>query len=189
MLTGHLPLTFRTPPVSPPQTSYLTGLRRVCSLEFRPHLTGSPDSGLADPLLGVSGSERSLLPQSAIYNWSCGHFSKPLLGGADANGEIAAQREEKEKFALEHIVKCQHSCKLFLSVSYVLFYTYTNYLNRNATFSCPQPAISGLNNIPIANWDTKFEMGTKTALLHPFSPIVIAADENERIRYSNFCMA
>jgi len=116
MLTGHLPLTFRTPPVSPPQTSYLTGLRRVCSLELRPHLLGSPDSGLADPILGVSGSERSLLPQSTIYNWSCGHFSKPLLGGADANEEIAAQREEKKKFSLEHIAKCQHSCKLFLSV-------------------------------------------------------------------------
>lgn len=70
----------------------------------------SPDSGLADPLVSVSGSERSLLPQSTIYNWSCGHFSKPLLGGADGNEEIAAQREEKEKFALEQISKCQHSC-------------------------------------------------------------------------------
>jgi len=156
MHTGHLPLTFRTPPVSPPQTSYLTGLRRVCSLELRPHLLGSPDSGLADPILGVSGSERSLLPQSTIYNWSCGHFSKPLLGGADANEEIAAQREEKKKFSLEHIAKCQHS------------------------------SISGLSNIPIANWDTKFETGTKTALLHPFSPIVVAADENERIRVWNY---
>ncbi|KAG7553698.1 WD40 repeat [Arabidopsis suecica] len=156
MHTGHLPLTFRTPPVSPPQTSYLTGLRRVCSLELRPHLLGSPDSGLADPLLGVSGSERSLLPQSTIYNWSCGYFSKPLLGGADANEEIVGQREEKEKFSLDHIAKCQHS------------------------------SISGINNIPIANWDTKFETGTKTALLHPFSPIVVAADENERIRVWNY---
>ncbi|KAL1213284.1 Regulatory-associated protein of TOR 2 [Cardamine amara subsp. amara] len=156
MHTGHRPLTFRTPPVSPPQTSYLSGMRRVCSLEFRPQPAGSPDSRLADQISGGSGSERSLLPQSTIYNWSCGHFSKPLLGGADANEEIAAQREEKEKFALEHIAKCQHS------------------------------SISGLNNIPIANWDTKFEMGTKTALLHPFSPIVVAADENERIRVWNY---
>nr|POF11145.1 regulatory-associated protein of tor 2 [Quercus suber] len=64
---GRLPLTtFPTPPVSPPRPSYLTGMRRVCSLEFRPHLINSPDSGLADPLLGSGGpsgaSERSLLP-------------------------------------------------------------------------------------------------------------------------------
>ncbi|XP_019058409.1 PREDICTED: regulatory-associated protein of TOR 1-like isoform X3 [Tarenaya hassleriana] len=156
MHSGHLPLTFRTPPVSPPRASYLTGLRRVCSLEFRPHLLGSPDSGLADPLLGTSGSERSLLPQSTVYNWSCGHFSKPLLSGADDSEQIVARREEKEKFALEHIAKCQHS------------------------------SISKLNNNPIANWDTKFETGTKTSLLHPFSPIVIAADENERIRVWNY---
>ncbi|KAG7576530.1 WD40 repeat [Arabidopsis thaliana x Arabidopsis arenosa] len=156
MHAGNLPLSFRTPPVSPPRTNYLSGLRRVCSLEFRPHLLSSPDSGLADPLLGVSGSERSLLPLSTIYSWSCGHFSKPLLGGADASQEIAAKREEREKFALEHIAKCQHS------------------------------SISKLNNNPIANWDTRFETGTKTALLHPFSPIVVAADENERIRVWNY---
>ena len=109
LTTGNLPLSFRTPPVSPPRTNYL--LRRVCSLEFKPHLLGSPDSGLADPPLGVSGSERSLLPLSTIYSWSCGHFSKPLLGGTDASQEIVTKREEKEKFALEHIAKCQHSCK------------------------------------------------------------------------------
>lgn len=51
------------------------------------------------------------------------------------------------------------------------------------------PAISKLNNNPIANWDTRFETGTKTALLHPFSPIVVAADENERIRYESFIRA
>jgi len=39
--------------------------------------------------------------------------------------------------------------------------------------------VSRLTN-PIAKWDIK---GTQTALLQPFSPIVIAADENERIRY------
>ncbi|KAF2610644.1 hypothetical protein F2Q70_00009766 [Brassica cretica] len=154
MHAGNLPLSFRTPPVSPPRTNYL--LRRVCSLEFKPHLLGSPDSGLADPPLGVSGSERSLLPLSTIYSWSCGHFSKPLLGGTDASQEIVTKREEKEKFALEHIAKCQHS------------------------------SISKLSNNPIANWDTRFETGTKTALLHPFSPIVVAADENERIRVWNY---
>jgi len=34
----------------------------------------------------------------------------------------------------------------------------------------------------IASWDTRFELGTKAALLLPFSPIVVAADENEQIR-------
>ncbi|KAK7395012.1 hypothetical protein VNO78_15553 [Psophocarpus tetragonolobus] len=152
---GHLPLTFRTPPVSPPRPSYITGMRRVCSLEFRPHLMNSPDSGLADPLLGSRGasgtSDRSFLPQSTIYSWSCGHFSKPLLTAADDSEEVLARREEREKFALEHIAKCQHS------------------------------AVSRLTN-PIAKWDIK---GTQTALLQPFSPIVIAADENERIRIWN----
>ncbi|KAL3633363.1 Regulatory-associated protein of TOR 1 [Castilleja foliolosa] len=156
---GHLPLTFRTPPVSPPRPSYLTGMRRVCSLEFRPHLMNSPDSGLADPLLaspGTSGAaERSFLPQSMIYNWSCGHFSKPLLTPMDDTEDIIARREEREKLALDHIVKCQHS------------------------------SVSKLQN-QIASWDTKFETGTKTALLQPFSPVVIASDENERIRVWNY---
>ncbi|XP_048319912.1 regulatory-associated protein of TOR 1 isoform X1 [Ziziphus jujuba] len=156
---GHMPLTFRTPPVSPPRPSYLTGMRRVCSLEFRPNLMSSPDSGLADPLIGSAGStsasERSFLPQSTIYNWSCGHFSKPLLTVGDDSEEILARREERERFALEHIAKCQHS------------------------------SVSKFSN-QIASWDTKFETGTKTILLQPFSPIVIAADENERIRVWNY---
>lgn len=48
-------------------------------------------------------------------------------------------------------------------------------------------AVSKLN-YQIASWDTKFETGTKTALMQPFSPIVIAADENERIRYFICCL-
>lgn len=36
---------------------------------------------------------------------------------------------------------------------------------------------------PIARWDTRFETGAKTAVLQPFSPIVIASDESEQIRY------
>ncbi|XP_077222936.1 regulatory-associated protein of TOR 1-like isoform X3 [Tasmannia lanceolata] len=159
MNAGHLPLTFRTPPVSPPRPNYLTGMRRVLSLEFRPQQLNSPDSGLADPLIGSVGSsgvsERSLLPQSTIYNWSCGHFSRPLLTAMDDNEEILSRREEKEKFALDRIAKCQHS------------------------------SLSKLSN-QIAIWDTKFESGTKTALLQPFSPIVIAADESERIRVWNY---
>ncbi|KAF9598927.1 hypothetical protein IFM89_033125 [Coptis chinensis] len=114
MNAGHLPLTFRTPPVSPPRQNFLTGMRRVCSLEFRPHLLNSPDSGLADPLLGAASSgvsECSLLPQSTIYNWSCGHFSRPLLTAADDNEEILSKREQKEKLALDRIAKCQRSCE------------------------------------------------------------------------------
>ncbi|XP_020242344.1 regulatory-associated protein of TOR 2 isoform X2 [Asparagus officinalis] len=155
---GHLPMTFRTPPVSPPKQNYLTGLRRVCSLEFRPHLLNSPESGLADPLLGSvgpSGSSESLLPQSTIYNWSCGHFSRPLLTAADDNEEIIVRREDREKIALDRIAKCQHC------------------------------SVSTLNN-QIASWDTRFETGTKATLLLPFSPIVVAADENERIRVWNY---
>lgn len=50
-------------------------------------------------------------------------------------------------------------------------------------------AVSRLNNNnQIASWDTKFETGTRTILLQPFTPVVIAADENERIRYANFLL-
>ena len=51
-------------------------------------------------------------------------------------------------------------------------------------FSFSWSAVSNLKN-RIANLDTKFETGTKTALLQPFSPIVVAADENERIRQAS----
>ncbi|CAN1303359.1 Regulatory-associated protein of TOR 1 [Linum perenne] len=151
MNAGHLPLTFRTPPVSPPRNSYL---RRVCSLDLGPHLMNSP-SGLAAPLMDSSGasgfSEHSLLPQSTIYNWSAAHFSKSLLTATDDTEEIVIRREEREKFALEHIAK----------------------------------SVGKLNN-QIAGWDTKFEAGTRATLLHPFSPIVVAADDNERIRVWNY---
>ncbi|KAL9673526.1 hypothetical protein QQ045_029785 [Rhodiola kirilowii] len=156
---GHLPISFRTPPVSPPRSSYLSGMRRVCSLEFRPSMLNPPDSGLADPILGSGGSakvsERSLLPQSAIYNWSCGHFSRPLLPTADDSVYITFKREEREKMVIDHIVKCQRS------------------------------SVSQLSE-PIARWDTKFETGAKTAVLQPFSPIVVASDESEQIRVWNY---
>ncbi|MQM11366.1 hypothetical protein Taro_044270 [Colocasia esculenta] len=159
MSAGHLPLTFRTPPVSPPRQNFLSGMRRVCSLDFRQHQLNSPDSGLADPLLGSSGclgaSERSLLPQSTIYNWSCGHFSRPLLTATDDNEDILSKREDRERYALDRIGRCQHS--------------------SGSKFSNQ-----------IASWDTRFETGTKAALLLPFSPVVVAADENERIRVWNY---
>ncbi|KAI7745102.1 hypothetical protein M8C21_017802, partial [Ambrosia artemisiifolia] len=111
--SSHLPLTFRTPPVSPPRPSYMTGIRRVCSLEFRPHLM---DSGLADSLLGSHGvtgsSDRSFLPQSTIYNWSCSHFSKPLLIATDEADEIANKREDRETIVFDHITKCQPGTNL-----------------------------------------------------------------------------
>lgn len=97
----------------------------------------SPDSGLADPLLGSGGtsgaSERSVPPQSTIYNWSCGHFSKPLLIAADDSKEILTRREEREKFALEHIAKCQHSC-LFSSLILLLFFHLLFSLNSVLAF-------------------------------------------------------
>jgi hypothetical protein len=43
--------------------------------------------------------------------------------------------------------------------------------------------VSKLNN-PNASWDTRFKTGSKTILLKPFSPIVIAAGESEWIRYA-----
>ncbi|KAI3759926.1 hypothetical protein L1987_50313 [Smallanthus sonchifolius] len=44
---------------------------------------------------------------------------------------------------------------------------------------------SDLQN-PIARWDTNFQTGAKTALLLPFSPIVVAADDGECIRVWNY---
>ncbi|CAL4897253.1 unnamed protein product [Urochloa decumbens] len=157
MNSGNFSKAFRTPPVSPPQHDYLPGLRRVCSMEFKPHPMNSPE-GLADPLLSSatapSNAELSILHQSTIYNWSCGHFSRPLLTGSDDNEEANARREEREQIALDCIAKCQRS-------------------------SCKMTS-------QIASWDTRFELGTKAALLLPFSPIVIAADENEQIRVWNY---
>uniref|UniRef100_A0A7N0T3I6 Raptor N-terminal CASPase-like domain-containing protein n=1 Tax=Kalanchoe fedtschenkoi TaxID=63787 RepID=A0A7N0T3I6_KALFE len=159
MSGGHLPLSFRTPPVSPPRSSYFTGMRRVCSLEFRPNLLDPPDSGLGDPFLGSDGApkvfDRSFLSQSVIYNWSCGHFSRPLLATNDERGHTTSKREDKEKIVLDHIVKCQRS------------------------------SVSQLSE-PIARWDTKFQTGAKTAVLQPFSPVVVAADESEQIRVWNY---
>ncbi|KAJ0668850.1 putative regulatory associated protein of TOR [Helianthus annuus] len=87
-------------------------MRRVCSLEFRPHLM---DSGLADPLLGSPGvsrsaSDRSFLLQSTIYNWSCSPFSKPHLTATNGADEFAIKREKRENLTLNHITKCQCAC-------------------------------------------------------------------------------
>lgn len=155
--SGNLPITFRTPPASPPTRSYLTGMRRVCSLEFSPHMR-TADAGLADSILasgGSSSSERCLLPQSTIYSWSCGHYSRPLLSPAHDDEEALARREERERLTLERIAKCQHS------------------------------GVSKISD-QIASWDTGYEVGMKSVLLHPFIPIVIVADEKETVRIWNY---
>ncbi|AQK56955.1 Regulatory-associated protein of TOR 1 [Zea mays] len=159
MNSGSNSMKFMTPPVSPPQHDYLLlGLRRVCSMEFGQHPINSPD-GFANLLLssatGPSNAELKKLPESTIYNWSCGHFSRPLLTASDDNEETNARREERERIALDFITKCQRSsaCKI---------------------------------TSQIASWDTRFELGTKAALLLPFSPIVVAADENEKISVWNY---
>ncbi|KAE8056127.1 hypothetical protein FH972_012921 [Carpinus fangiana] len=58
MNAGHLPLTFQTPPVSPPRPNFLAGMgmQIVYSLEFKPHVLNFPETGLADPLLGAGAS-------------------------------------------------------------------------------------------------------------------------------------
>uniref|UniRef100_A0A0E0R389 Raptor N-terminal CASPase-like domain-containing protein n=1 Tax=Oryza rufipogon TaxID=4529 RepID=A0A0E0R389_ORYRU len=116
------------------------------------------DMNSADPLLSSSAAPSNMgldiLPQSLIYRWSCGHFSRPLLTGSDDNEEANARREERERIAMDCIAKCQRS-------------------------SCKMTS-------QIASWDTRFELGTKASLLLPFSPIVVAADENEQIRVWNY---
>jgi len=138
MNSANFSIAFRMPPVSPPQHDFLTGLRRVCSMEFKSHHMNSPE-GLADPLLSSaeapSNAELSILLQSTIYNWSCGHFSRPLLTDSDDNEEANAIREEGEQIALDCIVKCQHSCMLsdtLASITLLLLY------NDNNIAFCPK---------------------------------------------------
>jgi len=92
-------------------------------MEFGQHPINSPDD-LADPLLSSaaapSNAELCILPQSTIYNWSCGHFSRPLLTGSDDNEEANARREERERVALDYIAKCQRSCMwTYISLHYI----------------------------------------------------------------------
>ncbi|KAI8557185.1 hypothetical protein RHMOL_Rhmol05G0316600 [Rhododendron molle] len=50
---------------------------------------------------------------------------------------------------------------------------------------CQRTSINKLHD-QITSRDTKFETSTKTILLQPFNPVVIAADETERIRIWNY---
>jgi regulator-associated protein of mTOR len=73
---------------------------------------GMLTSGLSAVTL-EAGSNGLLLPESTIYKWSCGHFSRPLLESShDDEEEIIARREMREKGALNGIARCQHSSKL-----------------------------------------------------------------------------
>ncbi|KAL2653954.1 hypothetical protein R1flu_022082 [Riccia fluitans] len=111
--------------------------------------SGAP-TGLA------SVSMEATVPTSALYSWSCGHFSRPLLEPVQEDeDEVLARRDERERVALDGMSKCQHS-----SVSKV--------------------------SDQIASWDTDSEMGTKAVLLHPFMPLVCIADEKETIRIWNY---
>lgn len=157
--SGNFTVTFRTPPASPPTGQSVlagNGMRRVCSLEFSPHMRKTTDTGLADTLLVGGGNssnlETSILPQSNLYIWSCGHFSRPLLEPSHDDDEDALlRREERERLALDGISKCQHS---------------------NVTRVSDQ----------IASWDMDCQSSVKAVLLHPFMPMVCFADENEVIR-------
>ncbi|KAK9920076.1 hypothetical protein M0R45_028639 [Rubus argutus] len=51
---------------------------------------------------------------------------------------------------------------------------------------CQHSSVSNLNN-ETARWGHKFETSTKTILLEAFSLNVIAADENEQIRFACLC--
>ncbi|MCO5592600.1 hypothetical protein L7F22_046603 [Adiantum nelumboides] len=158
--SGNFTVTFRTPPASPPTGQNVlatgNGMRRVCSLEFSPHMRTTADTGLADTAL-VGGGPSSLLesvniPSSNLYRWSCGHFSKPLLEPChEVDEDGLARREEREKLALDGIIKCQHS-----NVSRV--------------------------SDQIASWDINPMTCVWAVLLHPFLPIVCAADHKEVIR-------
>lgn len=113
--------------------------------------TGKLTSGLSTITL-EAGLISPQLPESTIYKWSCGHFSRPLLEPShDDEEEILARREMREKEACNGIARCQHS-----SVSKV--------------------------TDQIGSWDTGSEVGTKAVLMHPFKPLVCIADDNETIR-------
>jgi len=82
---------------------------------------GMLTSGLSAITL-EAGSSGPLLPESTIYKWSCGHFSRPLLEPShDDEEEILARREMREKEALDGISRCQHSSKYFSGTVLIFF--------------------------------------------------------------------
>ncbi|CAM6060131.1 unnamed protein product [Sphagnum tenellum] len=123
--SGNLASTWRisTPPPSPPagpvylaQTVVLPRTSNVAG--------GGGGGGLAEVAaaaemltFGLStlnldssaAAAPAALPLSTLYNWSCGHFSQPLLEPAQDEDVIIARRQEKEHLALAGIAKCHHS--------------------------------------------------------------------------------
>ncbi|KAH7387516.1 hypothetical protein KP509_16G026500 [Ceratopteris richardii] len=157
--SGNLTATFRTPPASPPAAqSFLSGngIRRVCSLEFSPLMRTTADTGLADTAL-VGGGASSLLesinvPPSNLYRWSCGHFTRRNIEPSQEDDEeTLMRREEREKLALDGILKCQLS-----------------HVTRVGD--------------EIASLDINPMTSVGSVLLHPFLPIVCAADQKEVVR-------
>ena len=161
-------------------------MRRVCSLEFSPHMRKSSDSGLADTVLVGGGPFGSVsLPSSNLYRWSCCHFSRPLLEPShdDHDEEAAARKVERERMAIDGISKCQHSSEsktcLFAFIFAILvdgdpglnIYSYQLYLTDVTRVS-----------EQIASWDIDCQNSVQAVLLHPFLPLVLSFDENEIIR-------
>ncbi|KAJ0743284.1 putative regulatory associated protein of TOR [Helianthus annuus] len=135
--------------------------------------------GLADPILHDhhASPDPILLPKSTIYNRSCTRFSKPFLTTDDTE-DFPATRNERIKVALQRINKCQRYCQSTIpSHRYIIYkplyiYIYMLIICASITIS----AGCNLHNA-IAWWDTHFQTGAETVLLHPFSPILIASDD------------
>ncbi|KAL4324519.1 hypothetical protein GQ457_11G002200 [Hibiscus cannabinus] len=90
-----------------------------------------------------NGYECSLLPQSTVYNFSCGHFSNHLLTAKDDSVELLGRREKHERFALEHITKCQYSCMHF---DFFCSFHANFYYGTNRFLIFTLLAVSKLNN-------------------------------------------
>ena len=93
-----------------------TGMRRVCSLEFSPHLRRTAESGLAGSALVGGGPSPALenvtVPSSNLYKWSSGHYARPLLElPHDDDDDSSTRRTERQRLALDGISKCEHSSK------------------------------------------------------------------------------
>eukprot|EP00271_Cylindrocystis_brebissonii_P008119 TRINITY_DN22146_c0_g1_i1.p1 TRINITY_DN22146_c0_g1~~TRINITY_DN22146_c0_g1_i1.p1 ORF type:complete len:1612 (-),score=347.58 TRINITY_DN22146_c0_g1_i1:1787-6622(-) len=84
------------------------GLGEVAGVRGR----GVPVNGSHEPVArfmpAAAGTSSATLPESTLYRWSCGHFSRPLLE-PQVDEEAEAKRAEREKRALAGIVACQRT--------------------------------------------------------------------------------
>ncbi|XP_024521729.1 regulatory-associated protein of TOR 1 isoform X1 [Selaginella moellendorffii] len=171
---------------SPTRPSFLSvspmGMRRVPSLEFSPSLTARESTRLSSRIPGEASSgltptvpkvhsmagfaeagsilsatnqtSQQDVPASSLYDWSCGHFSRPLLEPTqDEDGDAPALRLAREKKAVDGISKCQHL------------------------------HVTKLGD-PI--WDGQSDNCTRAVVLHPFDPLICAADDKETIKVWNY---